>query len=74
MLIPFELWYRDDSGMSELELEAMNLRLSRGEERRLGLILEALKAGRTVLKLGRARKAGAARRRHGDRHPEPLAA
>jgi hypothetical protein len=61
--------------MSELELEAMNLRLSRGEERRLGLILEALKAGRTTLKPGRARKAvGAGRRRHSDRDAEPLAA
>jgi hypothetical protein len=61
--------------MSEFELEAMNLRLSRGEERRLGLILEALRAGRTTLKLGRARKTGGAgRRRQGDRHAEPLAA
>ena len=60
--------------MSELELDAMNLRLSRGEERRLGLILEALKAGRTTLKLGRRKVAGAARRRHSDRDSEPLAA
>jgi len=61
--------------MSELELEAMNLRLSRGEERRLGLILAALRAGRTTLKLGRARRAASAgRRRHSDRHDEPLAA
>jgi hypothetical protein len=60
--------------MSELELEAMNLRLSRGEERRLGLILEALKAGRTTLKLGRRKAASAARRRHSDRDSAPLAA
>jgi hypothetical protein len=60
--------------MSELELEAMNLRLSRGEERRLGLILEALKAGRTTLKPGRARRVvSAGRRRHSDQDTEPLA-
>ena len=62
--------------MSEFELEAMNLRLSRGEERRLGLILEALRAGWVPLKLGRPRKAvGEARRRQQpDRDAEPLAA
>jgi hypothetical protein len=49
--------------MSELELEGMNLRLSRGEELRLGLILAALRAGWPPLKLGRARKAVAEGRR-----------
>lgn len=61
--------------MSDVDLESMNLRLSRGEELRLGLILAALKAGRTTLKLGRARKAiGESRRRDPDRDAEPLAA
>jgi hypothetical protein len=61
--------------MSELELEGMNLRLSRGEELRLGLILAALRAGWPPLKLGRARKAVTeGRRRQPDRDAEPLAA
>jgi hypothetical protein len=62
--------------MSELELEGMNLRLSRGEELRLGLLLAALRAGWVPLKLGRPRKAvGEARRRQQpDRDAEPLAA